>query len=82
MIARVRSIEKTRIIVEWFNSTGDLIGTYATEDNIELFERKTQLDCFKNSLQKLSIKLILIALFVSLFSNGIYTSYKILIGKV
>jgi hypothetical protein len=41
-----RSIEKTRIIVEWFNSTGDLIGTYASEDNIELFERKTQLDCF------------------------------------
>ena len=63
VIARVRSIENTIITVEWFNSSGDLIGAHVSQENIELFQRKTILEYLKNGIQKVSMKLILITFF-------------------
>jgi hypothetical protein len=37
-VARIRSIEKNKITIEWYNSDGALLGLHVQEDKIELFE--------------------------------------------
>ena len=74
-IARVRSIEKGIITIEWYNSNGDLIGLKVEQGNLELFEQKKwtrQMHEFtkKFTLPSMSLASISLVLIFSLIISG------------
>ncbi len=80
-MARIRSIEKNKIIIEWYKSDGALLGLHVQEDNIELFEPMT----WRNSLNELkkimTIQRILLEFFLTIITSAVYNSYITLLGN-
>ena len=80
-MARIRSIEKNKITIEWYNSDGALLGLHVQEDKIELFEPMTWRNSLNELIKIMTFQRILLAFFLSIITSAVYNSYITLLGN-